>query len=95
MFEKTDEFSKATNNIRRFANFTGVKYPLLFAGNRKNIYTLLPQLEKIGGYPTTLILDKKGNIHKIHTGFNGPATGIYYVKQKEEFERLIYLLLED
>lgn len=95
MFEKTDDFSKAISNISRFGSFSGAKYPLLFAGNRKNIYTLLPQLEKIGGYPTTIILDKKGNIHKVHTGFNGPATGIYYVKQKEEFERMINSLLEE
>ncbi len=95
MFEKTDEFAKAIHNISRFENFTGARYPLLFAGNRKNIYTLLPQFEKIGGYPTTIIIDKKGNIYKVHTGFNGPATGIYYVKQKEEFEKTIFHLLED
>lgn len=95
MFEKTDEFSKAVNNIRRFGSFTGAKYPLLYAGNRKNIYTILPELEKLGGYPTTIILDKKGFIRNVHTGFNGPATGIYYVKQKEEFERMIFRLLEE
>ncbi|MBL7927986.1 MAG: TlpA family protein disulfide reductase [Bacteroidia bacterium] len=95
MFEKTDDFSKAINNISRFGSFTGAKYPLLFAGNRKNIYTIIPQFEKIGGYPTTIILDKKGNIHKVHTGFNGPATGIHFVKQKEEFEKMIFRLLED
>lgn len=95
MFEKTDDFSKAINNISRFGSFTGATYPLLYAGNRKNIYTILPQLERIGGYPTTIILDKKGNIHQVHTGFNGPATGIYFVKQKEEFEKMIFRLLED
>lgn len=93
MFERTDDLSKALNNIKRFENFTGAKYPLLYAGNRKNIYTILPELEKIGGYPTTIIIDKNGVIRKVHTGFNGPATGIYYVKQKEEFEKMIFRLI--
>lgn len=95
MFEKTDDFSKASGNLSRFGRFTGATYPLLFAGNRKNIYTLLPEVEKLGGYPTTIILDKKGVIRKVHTGFNGPATGIYFVKQKEEFEKLIWGLLAE
>lgn len=95
MFEKTDDFSKARTQIRRFGSFTGANYPLLFAGNRKNIYSILPELEKIGGYPTTIIIDKNGKVRKIHTGFNGPATGIYYVKQKEEFEKLISGLLKE
>jgi peroxiredoxin len=95
MFERTSDFQKARQNIRRFKSFTGANYPLLFAGDRKNFYQLLPQFEKLAAYPTTLLIDKRGLIRYIHTGFNGPATGIYFVKQKEEFERQLFSLIQE
>jgi hypothetical protein len=40
------------------------------------------------GFPTTIIIDKKGDVRKIHTGFSGPGTGIYYKEFTGEFEKL-------
>jgi thiol-disulfide isomerase/thioredoxin len=48
----------------------------------------LPMLNAIIGYPTMIILDKKGNVRKIHTGFDGPATSKYKVFQ-QEFDDLV------
>lgn len=95
MFERTSDFSKAIVNIKRFKSYTGSDYPLLFAGDRKNLRQLLPEMDVMGGYPTTIILDKKGKIRKVHTGFNGPATGVYFVKQKEEFEKFVNELMAE
>ena len=39
---------------------------------------LFPQLSEIISFPTMIILDKSGMVRKIHTGFSGPGTGIYY-----------------
>jgi hypothetical protein len=46
-------------------------------------------------FPTTLIIDKKGSIRKIHTGFNGPATGKYYTDFKKEMSVFINQLLAE
>jgi hypothetical protein len=26
-------------------------------------------------FPTTILIDREGRVHRIHTGFAGPATG--------------------
>nr|MBK9651319.1 hypothetical protein [Bacteroidota bacterium] len=55
----------------------------------------LPMLNKITGYPTTLIIDKHGKVRKIHTGFMGPATGKYYDAFTSEFEHFLQMLLKE
>ena len=54
----------------------------------------IPMLENIISYPTTIIIDKSGNVNSIHTGFNGPATGQAYIDYMNEFESEIKGLLE-
>jgi hypothetical protein len=56
---------------------------------------VLPEVENFSGYPTTLFIDKKGNVRKIHTGFTGPATGLFYEDFKKEFNVLIDSLLAE
>jgi len=49
----------------------------------------LPQLNGIASFPTTIFIDKKGNVRKVHSGFSGPATGKFYEEFKTEFNALI------
>ena len=49
---------------------------------------MFSELNGISSFPTTLYIDKKGMVRKIHTGFYGPSTGAYYtdyVKETEAF----------
>jgi hypothetical protein len=55
----------------------------------------LPMLNKFMAFPTTIIIDKKGEVRKIHTGFSGPGTGKYYTEFTEEFDKLITDLLAE
>ena len=55
----------------------------------------LPMLNHVLSYPTTIFLDKQGKVRKIHTGFNGPATGEKYIAFKNEFNDYVNLLLEE
>ena len=50
-------------------------------------------LNHVLSYPTTLYIDKQGKVRKIHTGFNGPATGEKYEEFKQEFNTVIDNLL--
>ncbi|MBC7424542.1 MAG: TlpA family protein disulfide reductase, partial [Ferruginibacter sp.] len=45
--------------------------------------------------PTTIFINKKGEISKVHTGYNGPATGVHYEAYKNEFNVLIEKLLAE
>jgi hypothetical protein len=40
-----------------------------------------------------IIIDKNGEVAKIHTGFNGPGTGAYYDKFVEDFNKTMDKLL--
>ena len=42
-----------------------------------------------------IFIDKKKNVRRIHTGFNGPATGEKYENFKREFKELILKLLAE
>jgi hypothetical protein len=70
---------------------------LLFGGavGRENVAGALPELDNFSSYPTTIYIDKQGKVRKVHTGFNGPATGLFYEEFKEEFNQQIDSLLEE
>jgi len=94
-FEKTDDFERASGNVKRFRNRLNISYPLLIAANRDKIKTVLPGLENFIAYPTTIFLDKEHKIRKIHAGFSGPATGMEYEKFKDDFSLMIDKLLSE
>ncbi|MDR0659781.1 MAG: TlpA family protein disulfide reductase [Prevotellaceae bacterium] len=96
-FERKDDFEYAQQRLTQFKNKYQIEYEILFAGKvgKEAAQKALPELEKIPSYPTTIFLDKNGVVRKIHSGFNGPATGKYYEEFKEEFNRTINELLQE
>ncbi len=94
-YAKTEE--KAFNSIKRLRDRIGVEYPILLAqygtSDKKRAQEKLPMLNHVLSYPTTIFIDKKGAIRKIHTGFNGPATGDKFILFKKEFDRYVKGLL--
>jgi hypothetical protein len=52
-------------------------------------------LNRVVAFPTTILVDKKGQVRHIHTGFSGPGTGVYYDQFVDEFNRLIEKLLAE
>jgi thiol-disulfide isomerase/thioredoxin len=95
-YERTNDFDKAVSNVNRLKKRFGVEYEVLITGltGKEKASESLPMLSKISAFPTTLFIDKKGKVQRIHTGFSGPATGEEYVKFKEETEKLIDGLLK-
>jgi thiol-disulfide isomerase/thioredoxin len=97
-YERTSDFAKSKPLIEQVKNKFDVPYPLLITG-----YTMyhndpmksLPMLADYKGFPTTIIIDKKGDVRKIHTGFSGPGTGKYYEEFTKEFEKLTDDLLAE
>ena len=53
----------------------------------------LPSLNTFLAFPTTIFIDREGRVARIHTGFNGPATGRLYDEFKKEFSDEINELL--
>ncbi len=97
-YERTKDFDKSKQSLLQLKNRFNIPYPLLITGytpSNGDPEKSLPMLKDVLGFPTTIIIDKKGNVRKIHTGFNGPGTGKYYTEFIEEFENLTDHLLAE
>lgn len=98
-FEYAKTEDRAKNNIKRLKERTGINYPVLLAqvgtSSKQKANKKLPMLNHVLSYPTTIYIDKKGNVRKIHTGFNGPATGNEYTKFVKEFKGFMNELLSE
>jgi len=94
-YAKTNE--KAFASIKRLQDRVGITYPILLAQtgstSKEKAQEKLPMLNHVLSYPTTVFVDKKGKVRKIHTGFNGPATGNKFVEFKQEFTAFVGDLL--
>lgn len=99
-FEVAKTRTAAYQRINRLKERLNIEYPLLLAqyGNladKKMAQRKLPMLNHLISYPTTIFIDKKGKVRKIHTGFNGPATGEKYNDFKTDFEQFVDGLLKE
>ena len=85
------------NGLRNMRERFNIGYDLAVAGvsNKDSVARSLPQLAKFLAFPTTIFLDKKGNVRKIHTGFAGPGTGKYYQEEVASFNREVDKLLKE
>lgn len=99
-FEVAKTREIAYDRINRLKKRIGIEYSVLLAqfGNaadKKMAQRKLPMLNHIISYPTTIFMDKNRKVRKIHTGFNGPATGEKYNDFKQDFEEFVQQLLDE
>jgi thiol-disulfide isomerase/thioredoxin len=96
-YAKTKEI--AFSRIDQLQSKIGINYPILLAqygtSDKAKAQEKLPMLNHVLSYPTSIFIDKTGKVRKIHTGFNGPATGDKYIEFKTEFEGFVAELLAE
>ena len=92
-FEYAKTKERALKSILKLKKELKINYPILLAqygsSDKEKASEKFPMLSKIISYPTTIFLDRNKQVIKIHTGFNGPATGEKYIEFKKEFDRTI------
>jgi len=97
-YERTTNFARSQKALQQLKDRFNITYPILITGYtpaKGEAAKSLPMMEKVLGFPTTIIIDKKGDVRKIHTGFSGPGTGEHYIEFITEFEKLTDDLLAE
>jgi len=96
-YERSEDFNVASRNVSKMKSRMQIPYELLIPGANKKgfVNESLPMLKNFLAFPTMIIIDKKGIVRKIHTGYSGPATGKHYVDFKSEFESFMKKLLSE
>jgi thiol-disulfide isomerase/thioredoxin len=96
-FEHFGDFERAAQATLRFRQHYGIEYTTLIAGvsDKDEAAKKLPMLKSFVAFPTTVFIDRKGNVRKIHTGYTGPATGDHYVQFVNEVKTTLDQLLAE
>ncbi len=96
-YERKADFTYASNRVKKMVDKLNVSYDFVIAGtdDKDKASETLPMLNRVVAFPTTIFIGKDGKVKKIHTGFAGPSTGIYYEQYKEQFNQTINELLAE
>lgn len=96
-FENPETLEGKIERVKELADYYGIEYELCIGGyaSKKEAELALPALSEVLSFPTTIFIDKDGQIRKIHTGFNGPGTGPYYLKFVESTNKFIQKMLNE
>ncbi len=87
-FERPSDLTTQLKNIEIYQKELDIDYPLYLSGtaSKSEASEMFSELNGISSFPTTIFIDKKGMVRKIHTGFYGPSTGDYYTNYVKETE---------
>jgi thiol-disulfide isomerase/thioredoxin len=94
-YERKDDFDYASKRVKNMIEKLGIDYPVVIAGtnDKQKAAETLPMLNEVVAFPTTIFIGKDGKVKKIHTGFSGPGTGIYYEQFVQHFNEIVNELL--
>ena len=96
-YESKPEFTYASERVKKMIDKLDVEYDFVIGGVRDKAEAskTLPMLNKVVAFPTTIFIGKDGKVKKIHTGFTGPGTGVYYEQFIERFNETVNELLAE
>lgn len=95
-FERSLSIESATRQLLRVQKKLNVPYLILQAGSTSEDTPAdkLPGLKNFISFPTTIFLNRKHEVVKVHAGFSGPSTGEFFEKWKMEFNQTVNQLLK-
>ena len=96
-FETQPTLAGKIAKVKKYKQNLDLDYTFLIGGNacKSCAAELFPMLNNIISFPTLIFIDKSQRIRRIHTGFNGPSTGIYYDHFVEKTNRLLETLISE
>lgn len=96
-FERSLTLKDSKIQLLKIQKKKNLPYTLLLAGatSSDRPQDKLPGLKNFISFPTTIFLNKKHQVVKVHAGFTGPGTGDFFEKWKIEFEQTVTEILEE
>ena len=93
-FEEPEQ-QNTLKRVNAFIKRYKVPYPYLIAGAPADMWDKVPQAVNLNTWPATLFIGKDGKVKATHSGFAGPASGVYHTQLREEFTANIERLLKE
>lgn len=95
-FERSLGEAEARMQLTRVVKKMKIPYTMLLAGSTSEDKPMdkIPGLKNFISFPTTVFLNKKHEVVKVHAGFTGPSTGKYFEEWKKEFNHNVDELLK-
>ena len=95
-FERSNTKEEAKKQLLKTQKKYQIPYTLLIAGSTSEDKPKdkIPGLQNFISFPTTIYLNKKHQIIKIHAGFTGPSTGVFFERWKKEFNQTVEELVK-
>ena len=95
-FERSLGSKEAKTQLLKTQKKMKIPYTVLIAGSTSQDKPAdkIPGIKNFISFPTTVFLNKKHEVVKVHAGFTGPSTGEFYQKWKTEFNQTVDELLK-
>jgi thiol-disulfide isomerase/thioredoxin len=95
-FERSLSFKDAKKQLLKAQKNLQIPYTLLLAGATSDDKPMdkIQGLKNFISFPTTIFLNHRHEVIKVHAGFTGPSTGEFFEKWKKEFNQTIDELLK-
>ncbi|MFY8037151.1 MAG: peroxiredoxin family protein [Cyclobacteriaceae bacterium] len=96
-FEQKDDIEYARYTLGKLKQKYGIEYDILFGGiaDKKVASEKFAALNKMMAFPTTIIIDRQGNVRQIHTGYTGTITGKYFKKYQQKWNKTLDALIAE
>ncbi len=95
-FERSLSEADAKMQLKKVIKKMNIPFTVLLAGSTAEEKPMdkIPGLKNFISFPTTVFLNKKHEVVKIHAGFTGPSTGKFFENWKKEFNHDVDALLK-
>ena len=94
-YETGDTFEEQSKSIARLKEKLVLDFIFLVGGKASKSLASdhFEMLNEVISFPTSIFIGRDGKVKRVHTGFNGPGTGVYYQEYIEKTNALIESLL--
>jgi thiol-disulfide isomerase/thioredoxin len=93
-FEEAGQLANPVR-LKAFVKQYDITYPVLVAGEPKDLSAKLPQFLDLVAFPTSVYIGRDGRVDSTHAGFSGKATGDLYQRTTAAITRRVEALLAE